>query len=146
MPPLASLSLTPGPDALPRALAWLESVAEQQQWHPRTAFKLGLCLDEALTNILMYGFQNEPSPAKEARIALSVEADGALLALDIVDNGAPFDPTQSQSPQLATSLDDATAGGHGLRLMRHHLQDIQYRRGDGQNHLRLTAAPDSGTN
>lgn len=144
MQTLAALSLTPGPDTLPQALAWLEDVAQQQQWAPRTAFKLGLCLDEALTNILTYAFQDENR--KAAHIALSVQADGTLLALDIVDNGAPFDPTQTQSPQLAASVDDAAIGGHGLRLMRHYLQDIQYRRSNEQNHLRLTAAPDLGAN
>src|SRR3546814_7895980 len=52
----ASLSLSPTPDAVPQAMAWLEAVAEQEHWDPRTVFKLSLCLDEALTTIVMYGF------------------------------------------------------------------------------------------
>ena len=39
MQTLASLSLAPGPDAVPKALAWLESIASQQHWHKRTTFK-----------------------------------------------------------------------------------------------------------
>lgn len=144
MSTLATLSLTPDPQAIPQALAWLESIAEQQQWPSRMAFKLGLCLDEALTNIVMYGFEQKASANTQAHIAISVQAEGDLLALNIVDNGAPFDPTQNQLAQLATSLDDAHIGGHGLRLMRHYLRDIEYQRRNGQNHLRLTAAPESG--
>ncbi len=144
MSTLATLSLTPGPQAVPQALAWLESVADQQQWAPRTAFKLSLCLDEALTNIVMHGFRNDDS-AKEANIDLSVQIEGPLLALEIIDNGTAFDPTQTPSPELADSLDDAHIGGHGLRLMRHYLQDIQYQRDDGKNRLRLMATSDPGS-
>ena len=141
MSTLATLSLTPGPQAVPQALAWLESVADQQQWAPRTAFKLGLCLDEALTNIVMHSFRNADK-AQNANIDLSVQVEGPLLALEIIDNGTAFDPTQMPSPELAGSLDEARIGGHGLRLMRHYLQDIQYQRANGKNRLRLMATSD----
>lgn len=141
MTTLATLSLLPGPQAIPQAQTWLEALAEQQQWSPRMAFKLGLCLDEALTNIVMYAFQQAVPHDAQAHIEISVQDDGALLTLHITDNGAPFDPTQNEPPPLAATLDATQTGGHGLRLMRHYLQDIQYQRNNGQNHLRLVAAP-----
>lgn len=146
MPTLATLSLTPGPQAIPQALAWLESLAQQHQWPPHLAFKLRLCLDEALTNIVEYGFVNKPACTTPGQIAVSVSAEGRRLALDIVDNGVAFDPTQGLPSALATSLDEARVGGHGLRLMQHYLEDIDYRRVNEQNHLRLTATqdPDAG--
>ncbi|PLC48844.1 serine/threonine protein kinase [Pollutimonas subterranea] len=142
MSTLATLSLIPGPQAIPQALAWLESVAEQQHWAPRMAFKLQLCLDEALTNIVTYGFGDQPGRDAQGHIALSISAEGQRLALDIIDNGIAYDPTQGQPAALAESLDDATIGGHGLRLMQHYLEDIEYRRVNEQNHLRLTATPE----
>jgi len=142
---LASLSLSPGPGAVTQALAWLESVAEQQHWHPRTAFKLCLCLDETLTNVVLYGFSNDNGAAgAPAAIDLAILADDASVALDIVDNGVAFDPTQPTPKDLAKSLDEADIGGHGLRLIRHYLNDIQYRREQGRNHLRLITTFDSG--
>lgn len=141
---LATLSLSPGPKAIPQALAWLESIAEQQQWPPHMAFKLQLCLDEALTNIVEYGFSKITDPVTQGHIAISVLSKAQRVALDIVDNGVPFDPTQGQPAPLAASLDEARIGGHGLRLMQHYLENIQYQRVDEQNHLRLIAAPDAG--
>lgn len=143
MPLLASLSLTPAPDAVPQALAWLEAVAQQQQWSSRTAFKLGLCLDEALSNIVMYGFKAQRNPAEDPLIELSILSDGYLFSLEIIDNGAAFDPVQNESRELAESLDEADIGGHGLRLMRHYLHDIEYHHANGRNHLRLTASTDA---
>lgn len=144
MTTLATLSLSPGPQAIPQAQAWLETLAEQQQWTPRMAFKLGLCLDEALTNIVMYAFQQPAPDGRQANIEISIHADGAQMALDIIDNGMPFDPTKNQPAPLAATLDDAQVGGHGLRLLQHYLQDIQYQRSNGKNHLRLVAASEAG--
>lgn len=140
MQTLASLSLNPGPDAVAQALNWLESVGEQAQWPMRTTFKLSLCLDEALSNIVMYGFKDT---GDDGRIQLAVHANDQHVLLDIVDNGIPFDPTGKMPRDLDNSVEDAEIGGHGLRLMRHYLLDIKYRRAGEENHLRLTAVPDS---
>lgn len=142
MQTIASLSLVSGPNTVTQALAWLESLATQQQWTPRTGFKLGLCLDEALSNVVQYAFKGKENNA-ENRIELVVLQNGNALLIDITDNGLPFDPTLEAMPSLPGSLDEAGIGGHGLRLMRHYLQDIQYRRTEKHNHLRLVAAVDA---
>src|SRR3546814_3562324 len=92
----ASLSLSPTPDAVPQAMAWLEAVAEQEHWDPRTVFKLSLCLDEALTNIVMYGFTGRAGDADTPSINLDVLSDGKNIVLNLVDHGLPFDPTRSE--------------------------------------------------
>ena len=142
MPTPASLSFAPDPAGLAQALDWLEALAEQQQWPTRTGLKLKLCMDEALTNIIMYGFQNRQSLDTPC-VELRVQQDAHTILLDITDNGSPFDPTQQQTPPLAASLDEASIGGHGLRLMRHYLQEILYHRTAQHNHLRLVAALDA---
>lgn len=140
MQTVASLSLTSGPDTVARALAWLKDVAAQQGWSQASAFRLSLCMDEALSNILMYGF---PGRAEAGAIDLAALQGPGVLAVDIVDDGVAFDPTLSVSPDLASSLDEAKVGGHGLRLMRHYLQGIQYRREHDRNLLRLILAVDA---
>lgn len=137
---LASLSLAPAPDAVAAALAWLDPVAQARQWPERTAFSLKLCLDEAITNIILHGFGNPPRSDGTGDIRIHVLADDTRVALDISDNGKAFDPTSIRPARPDRSLDEADLGGHGLRLMRHYLQDIQYRRANGRNHLRLTLA------
>lgn len=139
MQTIGSLSLVPGPNTVSQALGWLESLAERLKWPPRLGFQLGLCLDEALTNVVLYGFQERAQSAGEAEVQIVLAQRGADLLVDIIDNGMAFDPTRQEAPPLAASLDEADIGGHGLRLMRHYLQDIQYRREDGRNHLRMVA-------
>jgi anti-sigma regulatory factor (Ser/Thr protein kinase) len=143
MQTLASLTLNPGPDAVTQALDWLEAVGEQAQWPTRTTFKLSLCLDEALSNIVMYGFKHTAADAGAGNIRLAVHQDAQHILLDIFDNGTPYDPTLKMPRNLDSSIEDAEIGGHGLRLMRHYLLDIQYLHTGEENHLRMIAGPET---
>lgn len=130
---LASLPLTPIPDKTADALAWLKQLAEEHGWPRNALFKLSLCMDEALTNVIMHG----QFPSGEGRILLLAFEDPRTIGVEIVDDGAAFDPTAQDSPPLAGDLDGARIGGQGLRLMRHFLRDLHYVRQDGHNRLRL---------
>jgi anti-sigma regulatory factor (Ser/Thr protein kinase) len=144
MQTLASLTLNPGPDAVTQALDWLEAVGEQARWHMRTTFKLSLCLDEALSNIVMYGFRHTAAEAAATgSIRLVVQQDAQHILLDLYDNGTPYDPTLQMPRNLDNSVEDAEIGGHGLRLMRHYLLDIKYQHTGTENHLRMTAGPET---
>jgi anti-sigma regulatory factor (Ser/Thr protein kinase) len=132
-----TLELIPDEQALPQALQWIEGIAEREGWPARAAFALTLCLDEALTNIVSYAFD---APADAPAVALSCRRAGPEIQLELRDNGRPYDPTVAEPPALAASLDDAEIGGHGVRLMRHYLQDFAYRREGDWNCLTMTLA------
>lgn len=118
-------------------LAWLESLGEREAWPAKAQFALTLCADEALVNISSYARTTE---GEQAQLWLHCGHVRDGLALCIEDNGAPFDPTAQTVPELAASLDDAVVGGHGLRLMRHHLRRLLYRREGDRNMLWLELA------
>lgn len=139
---LAQTSFPVDQDAVAQALGWLESAGQKLQWPARTRFKLQLCLDETLTNVTLYGFPADRPAHEPACVRLALRQEGQRLNLVIADNGVAFDPTAQSSRPLDASLDDATIGGHGLRLMRHYLEDIRYERRDGWNHLELIAMLD----
>ena len=134
---LDALSLTADTNTVNRALNWLETLGEHQGWPARTSFALTLCLDETLTNIVTHGKQPDQSATQIDITAYQHEND---IILQITDNGPAFDPTVTDSPRLAESVDEAKIGGHGLRLMRHYLKDMQYSRDNNSNTLKLTAA------
>jgi serine/threonine-protein kinase RsbW len=120
------------------AMAWLEAIADRDAWPPRLSFGMGLSLDEALTNIVSYAFVGHP--VADPNIRLSVTRSGTHVSLKIVDNGLAFDPTQIPPIESPTSLDDAGIGGHGMQLMRHYMDKIEYSRVADTNQLTLRAA------
>ena len=131
-----TLDLPADLSAVPIALQWLETLAEQQGWAPRTTFGLTLSLDEALTNVVSYAFEPSGTAAAPA-IRLDCRAGDTHIELELRDNGQPYDPTAGDPPPLVACLDEADVGGHGVRLMLHYLDSLAYRRQDGWNALTL---------
>lgn len=128
-----------GRPAVAAALAWLEALSERQAWPARARIALLLCADEALANV---GTHARTSTGEAAHMWLACGASTGGIALCIEDDGLAFDPTAQTSPTLAATLDDALPGGHGLRLMRHYLQRLCYRREGERNRLWLEVASD----
>lgn len=135
-----TLDLTPDGNAVNLATQWLEGIAEREDWPVKVSFGLVLSLDEALTNIVSYAFAEHAADADAPAVTLSYHRADADLVVEIGDNGQAYDPTLAVPPPLAASLDEAEAGGHGLRLMRHYLKSFAYRREHGWNYLTLVAA------
>ncbi|WP_313625229.1 ATP-binding protein [Achromobacter sp.] len=134
-----TLDLVPDQNAVASAMQWLEGIAEREAWPPKLNFGLSLSLDEALTNIVSYAFDDPSQAGHPPCVVLSCRQDSDLISLDIVDNGRAYDPTKTPPPPLAASLDEAEVGGHGVRLMQHYLHDLRYARTDGRNCLTLIA-------
>ncbi len=138
MPTPDTLTLRPDDHTQAQALAWLQTQAQRRAWPQRTLFALQLCLEEALANVLMHGFADPPRDTDS--IELQLHENGEQVTLQLRDNGPAFDPTRAAPPTLAASVDEAVAGGHGLRLMRHYLHDLAYERVGQYNQLSLVAA------
>ncbi|MHA3904769.1 ATP-binding protein [Castellaniella sp. WN] len=132
-----TLTLPSGSEAVPLALQWIEAIADRQGWAPRTLFGLTLSLDEALTNVLSYAF-DPPRADSTPAIAVSCRVGAQRIEIELRDNGRPYDPTAHNPPPLIPHINEAGAGGHGVRLMRHYLDTLDYQRRDGWNCLTMT--------
>jgi serine/threonine-protein kinase RsbW len=136
---LDTLQLVPDDHAVALAMQWLEAIAEREDWPPKVSFGLVLSLDEALTNVVSYAFTAGTADGNAPAVTLTLRREGSDLQLEIVDNGQPYDPTLVTPPPIATDLDEAEIGGHGVRLIRHYIKGLAYRHEQGQNHLALIA-------
>ena len=103
---------------------------------PAHAFNLNLALDELITNVVLYGYEDDAT--HEIRVVLSV-SNGALHA-ELVDDGKPFDPIENspelQAPELP--VEDRRIGGLGLHLVRKMMDSVEYRRDGHHNRLSLS--------
>lgn len=125
-----------------KVAAWLEEQGERDGWPDRMRFGLDLSVEEALTNVISYGFEGVDHPPR-IRVEYFRLADGHV-AMRIIDNGLAFDPITVGPPHIPTSIADAKVGGHGVQLMRHFLADLIYERVDGENRFTLIADPHKG--
>jgi anti-sigma regulatory factor (Ser/Thr protein kinase) len=119
-------------------LVRLQTTLEQlkSDWQLPDAFilQLNLVLDELFTNVVSYGFVNQP----DQTVDFSLTHRGDSVEVTICDHGRPFDPTTADSPDLHASLNEKQAGGLGIFLARHYVDTLSYRRAEDKNILTLT--------
>jgi anti-sigma regulatory factor (Ser/Thr protein kinase) len=129
------LSLDPDIAAIPPLLDWVKTCCGDCGAGEDVAYKIALVLEEAVVNVIEHGFDGRPGPHL---LHVRLDADAAVLAAEVTDNGSPFDPASAAPPDLTLPLAERSAGGLGIHLMRAMTDRVEYRRGeDGLNHLRL---------
>jgi serine/threonine-protein kinase RsbW len=91
-------------------------------------------VDEAATNIIVHGYQDEPG-----MIDFTAELVGDDLVFTLEDRAPTFDPTTVSEPDLATPPQRRRPGGMGVHLMRLATDSLDHRpRPGGGNILTLT--------
>lgn len=91
---------------------------------------LVLAVNEAVTNVLLHGYEGAPGP-----LSVGVEADGDELRVILTDEAPRFDPTTVPPPDIYRPLEERPLGGLGIHMMRQLTDALVYRALDGGNEL-----------
>jgi anti-sigma regulatory factor (Ser/Thr protein kinase) len=133
-----SLRVATDPRELPAIATAVDGIARRENWSPDLVFRVNLVLEELAANINHHAHDDA---GHEIEIVLNSERD--RLTIEVIDDGRPFDPLEdAPKPDLTASLEERPVGGLGLHLVRSLVDDLQYRRADGKNHLALVALRD----
>jgi len=131
------LDVEPQVGEVPRLIDWAQSRCAAEGLAEDLTFKLTLALEEAVANAIAHAFLGQPPPHL-IKVRLDITAQS--ISAEIVDNGRPFDPTAAPGPDLSLPLEERGPGGLGIHLMRSMMDRVHYRRGNGNNILRLEKA------
>ena len=107
---------------------------EKNNLDARATYAVDLALEEVLTNIIKYGYDDD-NP-HEIQVGLAV--DGAVARLTIIDDGRKFDVDKAPVPDMSTPVAERDVGGLGIHLVRNMLDSLKYSRNSGKNILELT--------
>ena len=110
-----------------------EEIGRSIGFSDKSMFEINLALDELFTNIISYGFQDH----QEHIIKISITVEGDQLQLRIEDDGVPFNPLESETPDFQCGIEDCKIGGLGIHLIKKLMDDIQYQRVADKNILVL---------
>ncbi|WP_052808181.1 ATP-binding protein [Methyloterricola oryzae] len=117
-----------------RASHWLRAFAERLELPESHCLRLALLLDEALSNTIQHGFDDDGQHPVTVRII----AEPGAVHLEIEDAGRSFNPLEAPPPADLLNLEEAEIGGLGIHFIRHYSDECRYERAGGRNHLRLT--------
>ncbi len=107
--------------------------SEENQLSEDIVFALDLCLEELITNVIKYGYDDSAQHA----IYISLSMEGDRLVLEMRDDGHAFDPTLLPDPDLDVPLEERRIGGLGIHLVRNYVDSMEYKREANQNILTL---------
>jgi sigma-B regulation protein RsbU (phosphoserine phosphatase) len=102
--------------------------------------RIGLILDELVTNVLSYAYGGPG----EQPVRLRLRRQDSQVLIRLEDEGYPFNPLEQTAPSdLEKPLEERQIGGLGIYIVRQMANRVEYARKGGIN--RLTVFVDLGT-
>ena len=118
---------------LERARREATRLLESEGLGPHSIRIVNLGLEEVITNILKYGYDDD----REHSIQITFRLTAAELQMAVVDDGHEFDPLEHPEPAPNQPLENREPGGLGICFLRKFFDEVQYRREAGKNSLTL---------
>ena len=112
----------------------VEERAAEWALSPSSLNAINVSLDEVLTNIISYGYDDGAEHSIAIRVAL--ETDGQVT-IEVADDGKPFNPLETPEPDTDADIDDRPIGGLGIHLVLKLMDEVAYRRENDRNILTL---------
>ncbi len=98
---------------------------------PAVAAAVLIACDEIVSNIVNHG-------GAAAGVEVDVGVGDGRVDVEVIDDGAPFDPTAAAAPDTDLTLENRKVGGLGIYLVREMMDRVDYARRDGRNRLQFS--------
>ncbi len=103
-------------------------------------FAANLALEELITNIIKYGYDDQ----ERHLIGVRAEIVDDRFELEVTDDGHPFNPFDQAPPDTSLPLEERQIGGLGIHFVRNMLDEVRYQRNGKHNLVIVGKALRSG--
>ena len=134
-PATRQLAIRASAEDIRPASEWLATIGNEHGIPGDQIFRLDLCLNEALGNIVFHGGPSAHEAPVFLTLTVSTDDGEHRAALSVSDAGIPFNPLQAEAKHQAPSLAEATPGGLGLTMIAGYCDRLDYDFRNGCNHL-----------
>ena len=107
--------------------------AEHHGLPSELVFRVTLVLEEIITNVISYGYEDE----MEHEISVRLSWEDPDMKIEVEDDGRPFNPLEAPPPDMVKPLAERPVGGLGIHLVREMMDKLEYRRENDKNLLVL---------
>ena len=94
-------------------------------------FNARLCLDEAVINVVVHGYEEAGEPAGTHAINVSLVHEPGILTIRIDDDGVAYNPLDAPAPRFDLPLEERGDGGLGVHIIKTLAHHVGYRRDGG---------------
>lgn len=118
---------------LSRVACFVEELGEEWALGNSLVFSLNLVLEEALSNTILYGFDD----SADHTIEIFFSKDESSVSIIVQDDGIEYDPTLREDPDITLSAEERPVGGLGVFLIKKIMDSVHYERLNNKNNLIL---------
>lgn len=118
---------------------WIEHLSAQFAIPGDLHFAIDLCLQEVISNVMRHGYRGQPGRPILVRFFSPREGH---FVFAVEDEAPPFDPIAAPELPCVDSTGQPRIGGHGIRLVRHFADSLEYHRKPTGNCLVMVFRPE----
>jgi serine/threonine-protein kinase RsbW len=111
----------------------IDDMAEAWELPQALAMNINLVIEEAVSNIIFYAFNDND----KHEISITISLENIRLNIKITDDGIPFNPLKQQQPDITLPAEERPVGGLGIFLISQIMDNMHYSRQKNQNILTL---------
>lgn len=137
--PHASLVIDNHHGEFVRLETWFNMVMERWDLPARARFALDLVMNEAVTNVMSYAYDDDAP--HQIEITLTDIRDAVVIT--VTDDGRPFNPLATPARERTDDLESAPIGGWGIDLIRRYSDTRHFSHVAGRNQLTLVVPRDA---
>ena len=124
-----SIRVPPELASIPQVCAFLERTLEERGAPMKVITQVNIAADEIFSNIARY--------SGAAATQVDCEAADGRAVIRFMDDGAPYDPTAQEEPDITLSAEDREIGGLGIFMVKKSMDRLSYAYTAGQNVLTI---------
>lgn len=108
---------------------FIEQTARKLGFGEQATYNIALAVDEACANIIRHSYRHDTS----REFCLEIFAEEGSITINIIDNGATFDPLSLAPPNMKEYFNKFMKGGLGVPIIRRFIDDIRYQSADSEH-------------
>lgn len=128
-----NLVITNKVEELSRLAEQVDFLADNWGLSMPLCMNINLVLEEAVSNIIFYAFEDKEK--HDIKIFIALQDD--QLKIEIIDDGIAFDPSKSEQADISLPIEERPVGGLGILLISKIMDEVLYIREDNKNKLIL---------
>ncbi len=113
---------------------FFDDYSKENKLTEKTVHDIQMALDELLTNIVNYGYEDSDEHKIDVRFGINDDA----VRVEIIDDSKPYNILEQESPDISLSVEDKPIGGLGIFLIKKLMSNVDYYTKEGKNHLVMT--------
>ncbi len=130
---MSSLTIKNDIKELNNIAKFIEDLSQRYSINKEKKFDINLCVDELVTNIIQYSYNDDD----KHEIEIGIESANNELIATITDDGKEFNPLEHKVYDFNTDVSERPIGGLGIFLVRKKTEKLEYLRENNKNKLKL---------